>query len=129
MPPTLQPANCALPETVSERVMTHSFTMKDTDLSIFPKNVGLGVSLLQVHCPVFSRSRPSQLVGGGGGAYLTNRFESCNLLKMLMRKKDPRKHQSADTTRDVFEPERGGVVCLSGNFPSTLGLLEDATST
>lgn len=69
------------PETVSEGVTTCSFTMKDTDLSTYQKNVGLGVSLLQVHCPVFSRSSPPQL---GGGAYLTNGCDSDNLLKMLM---------------------------------------------
>ena len=46
---------------------------------------GESVSLLQVHCPVFSLCSPPQLVGGRG--YLTNRFESCNLLKMLMSKR------------------------------------------
>lgn len=46
---------------------------------------GWGMSLLQVHCSVFSLSSPSQL-GGGWGMGLTNRFESYNLLKMLMRK-------------------------------------------
>lgn len=67
----------------------------------------------------------------GGGVYLTNRFESCNFLKMLIneQEKGPRKHQNADMTRDAFEPVQRDVAYLSGNFPSTLCLLEDATST
>lgn len=41
----------------------------------------------------------------------------------------PRKHQSVDVTGDVLEPGQGTVAYLSGSFPSTLGLLEDETST
>lgn len=45
------------------------------------------------------------------------------------QEKGPRKHQIADMTRDAFEPVQRDVAYLSGNFPSTLCLLEDATST
>lgn len=127
MPPPLQLVNFTSPETVSEGVITCSFNAKDTDFPVPRRMWGRGVNLLQVHCPVFSLSSPSQFAGGGG--YLLNRFESYNLLKMLMRKRRaPRKHQNADMTRDAFEPVQRDVAYLSGNFASMLGLLEDATN-
>lgn len=52
----------------------------------FPEECGAGVWVSSKFIALSSLSSPSQL-GGGWRMGLTNRFESCNLLKMLMRKR------------------------------------------
>lgn len=111
--PTLQPVNFSCPETVSEGVITHSLTMKDTDFSSSQKNVGRECESPSSSLPCLLSLQP--LTTWGGGVYLTNRFESCNFLKMLIneQEKGPRKHQNADMTKDAFEPVQRDVAYLS----------------
>lgn len=64
VPPPLQPVNSASPEAMSEGVMTHPFTRKDTDFSSSQKNVGLGYESppSSLPCPLYLQ--PLRLGGG-----------------------------------------------------------------
>lgn len=84
MPPTLQPVTSTSPQTVSEGVITHAFTTEDTDFSSSQKNVQLGCECPPSSLPWLFCLQPLTIWVQGEG--LTNKFESYNLLKMLMRK-------------------------------------------
>lgn len=86
VPPTPQPVNSASPEAMSEGVMTHPFTRKDTDFFSSPKNVGLGYESPPSSLPCSPLSPALETWWGVEGS-LTHRFESFDLLKMLMGKR------------------------------------------
>lgn len=68
VPPTLQPVNSASAEAMSEGVMTHAFTRKDTDFSSSQKNVGLVYESPPSSLPCPLSLQPLSLSGGWRGS-------------------------------------------------------------
>lgn len=73
-------------QTASEGVTTCVLTMEPRDFSSSQKNVGLGWEGVSSQFITLSSLSPAPH-NLGVGVGLTNRFEPCNLLKMLMRRR------------------------------------------